>query len=559
MMTPRAMGHSAPLPWNVSHTVDRSALLAEARVAYGGRRYADAYRGLAAAREGAGLPDDDLRRLADAAWWLGHLSECLALTEELHQHYLEQGYVDRAAVQAIDLAGMFFMRGEPALGSGWLSRARKLLADQPRGAGHALLMYVDLSGALEAGQLDVATTGAAELQQLGRELGDPTYVALGLLVEGLAEIRRGHLGEGFGLLDEAMLPVLADTVAREFAGNIYCTIIAICEDIVDIARARQWTAATERWLESFTDAVMFQGVCRAHRVHLLATDGDWDRAEAEAQQVVAELADLNNDAIAEAEYQLAETYRLRGRSEDARAAFDLAAARGRDPQPGAALLDLASGRIDRAWAEISAAVAAYSDSPFRCAPMLRAQVEIGLAAGHVTAATSAYQRLRRISETYPTPGFRAWADQAQGAVFVAAGDASAALAPLQAAAAAYHRMQAPYDAACVELLLARAYRMRGDPGEAETHGDAAEALFGRLGLSQPASAQTHLPLPAGITNREAEVLRLVAGGASNRQVGDRLCISEATVRRHLANIFRKLDVSSRTAASAWAHEHGLLQ
>ena len=178
-------------------------------------------------------------------------------------------------------------------------------------------------------------------------------------------------------------------------------------------------------------------------------------------------------------------------AEDARAAYDLAAARGRDPQPGAALLDLASGRIDRAWAEISAAVAAYSASPFRCAPMLRAQVEIGLAAGHVAAATSAYQRLRRISETYPTPGFRAWADQAQGAVFVAAGDASAALAPLQAAAAAYHRMQAPYDAACVELLLARAHRMRGDPGEAETHGDAAEALFGRLGLSLPASAQTH--------------------------------------------------------------------
>jgi DNA-binding NarL/FixJ family response regulator len=543
----------------VSHAVDRAALLAAARAAYGRRRYADAYRGLAAAREGAGLPDDDLRRLADAAWWLGHVSECLALTEELHRHYLDQGYVDRAAVQAIDLAGMFFMRGEPALGSGWLSRARRLLADRPRGAGHAMLMYVDLSGALEDEQLDIATAGAAELQQLGRELGDPTYVALGLLVEGLAEIRRGRLREGFGLLDEAMLPVLADTVAREFAGNIYCTIIAICEDIVDIARARQWTAATERWLKSFTDAVMFQGVCRAHRVHLLATDGDWDRAEAEARQVVAELADLNNDAIAEAEYQLGETYRLHGRAEDARAAYDLAAARGRDPQPGAALLEFASDRIDRAWAEITAAVAAYSAHPFRCAPMLRAQVEIGLAAGHVAAATSAYERLRRISETYSTPGFRAWADQAHGAVLVAAGDPSAALAPLQAAAAAYYQMRAPYDAACVELLLAEAHRMCGDQGEAETHGDAAGALFARLGLSPPASAQTHIPLPAGLTNREAEVLRLVAGGVSNREVGDRLFISEATVRRHLANIFRKLDVSSRTAASAWAHERGLLR
>jgi DNA-binding NarL/FixJ family response regulator len=543
----------------VAHAVDRDALLAEAREAYVRRRYADAYRGLVAASESVGLADDDMQRLVDAAWWLGHVSECLALTEKLHARYLEEGYVDRAAVQAIDLAGMFFMRGEPALGSGWLSRARKLLADQPRGAGHAMLMYVDLSGALEEEQLDVATTGARELQQLGRELGEPTYVALGLLVEGLAEIRRGGLREGLGLLDEAMLPVLADTVAPEFAGNIYCTIIAICEDLADLARARQWTTATERWLESFSDAVMFHGVCRAHRVHLLATDGEWARAEAEAQQVVAELAELNYEAIAEAEYQLGETHRLRGRAADARAAYDRATARGRDPQPGAALLELASGRTDQAWAAITAAVAASSASPFRCARMLRAEVEIGLAAGHMTAAMSAYERLRRISENYPTPGFRAWADQAHGAVLVVAGDSSAALAPLQAAATAYHRMRAPYDAACVELLLAEAHRRRGDQGAAETHSDAAAAIFARLGVSPPPSAEAHTSLPAGLTGREAEVLRLVTSGASNREVGERLWISEATVRRHLANIFRKLGVGSRTAASAWAHEHGLLR
>ena len=541
------------------HAVDRDALLAEAREASVRHRYADAYRGLVAAREGVGLADDDMERLVDAAWWLGHVSECLALTEKLHAHYLEQGYVDRAAMQAIDLAGMFFMRGEPALGSGWLSRARKLLADQPRGAGHAMLMYADLSGALEEEQLDVATAGARELQQLGRELGEPTYVALGLLVEGLAEIRRGRLREGFGLLDEAMLPVLADTVAPEFAGNIYCTIIAVCEDLADIPRARQWTAATERWLESFSDAVMFHGVCRAHRVHLLATDGEWARAEAEAQQVVLELAELNNDAIAEAEYQLGETHRLRGRTADARAAYDRATARGRDPQPGAALLELTTGRTDQAWTAITSAVAATSSSPFRCARMLRAEVEIGLATGHLTPAISAYERLRRISETYPTPGFRAWADQAHGAVLVAVGDSSAALGPLQAAATAYHRMRAPYDAACVELLLAEAQRQRGDQGEAEIHSDAAAAIFAKLGVSPPPGAQAQMPLPAGLTRREAEVLRLVAGGASNREVGEQLWISEATVRRHLANVFRKIGVGSRTAASAWAHEHGLLR
>jgi DNA-binding CsgD family transcriptional regulator len=397
------------------------------------------------------------------------------------------------------------------------------------------------------------------MQHLGIHISESTNVSLGLLVEGLAEIRRGRLREGFGLLDEAMLPVLADTVAPEFAGNIYCTIIAICEDLADIARARQWTAATERWLESFSDAVMFHGVCRAHRVHLLATDGEWARAEAEAQQVVLELAELNNDAIAEAEYQLGETHRLRGRAVDARAAYDRTTARGRDPQPGAALLELASGRTDLAWAAITAAVAATSANPFRCARMLRAEVEIGLATGHLTAAISAYERLRRISEIYPTPGFRAWADQAHGAVLVAAGDSSAALAPLQAAAVAYHRMRAPYDAACVELLLAEAQRQRGDQGEAETHSDAAAAIFARLGVSPPPSVRAQMPLPGGLTAREAEVLRLVAGGASNREVGEQLWISEATVRRHLANIFRKIGVGSRTAASAWAHEHGLLR
>jgi DNA-binding NarL/FixJ family response regulator len=543
----------------VVHAVDRDALLAEARLAYDRRRYADAYRGLVGARKAGSLPDDDLRRLADTAWWLGHVSQFLALAEELHRHLLQQGYVDRAALQAIDLAGTFFMRGEPALGSGWLSRARKLLADQPRGPGHAMLMYVDLSGALEEQQLDVASNGARELQLLGRELGDPTYVALGFLVEGLAEIRRGRLREGFELLDEAMLPVLADTVVPEFAGHIYCTIIAICEDLADLPRARQWTAATERWLESFSDAVMFQGVCRAHRVHLMATAGNWELAEAEARRVATELAELNNDAIAEAEYQLGETHRLRGRADDARAAYERAAARGRDPQPGAALTELASGRVDQAWAAITAAAAASSASPFRCAPMLRAQVEIGLAAGHLAGAMSAYERLRQISETYPTPGFRAWSDQAHGAILVAAGDPEAALAPLRAAAAAYHRMEAPYDLACVELLVAQAHRLLSDLGEAETHGDAAAALFSRLGVSPPPSAQSRTPVPAGLTRREAEVLRLVAAGASNREVGGQLWISEATVRRHLANIFRKLGVGSRTAASAWAHEHGLLR
>lgn len=527
--------------------------LAEAREAHKRHEYAAAYRRLAEARAVDSLPADDLQLYADAAWWLGLVSEHLAVTEELHTRYLAEGQVDRAALQALDLCGTYFMRGEPMIASGWLSRARKLLAGDRRSEGHAMLLYVDVSGAIEEGELEVASAGAGELQELGRDLGEPTYGALGVLCEGLITIRRGQLSEGFALLDEAMLPVLAGMVKPEWAGHIYCTIIAVCEDLADLVRARQWTAATERWLESFSDAVMFHGVCRAHRVHLLATEGSWDKAVAEGRRVLDELAEMNQDALARAEYELGDVHRLCGDHEAARTSYEACAVRGRAPQPGLALLEAELGRITLAWELITAAVAA-SPEPLACAPLLRAQVEIGLLAGHLDAATSAYQRLRRTSETHVSPGFLAWADQAEGAVLLASGDAAAAVPPLEAAAARFHRMHAPYDAGVTERLLARALAALGRAGEAQTHADAAAALFGAIGLA----GQRPVIAPAGLTERETEVLLLVTRGASNREAGAALCISEATVRRHLANIFRKLEVTSRTAAAAWAHDHGLV-
>lgn len=201
---------------------------------------------------------------------------------------------------------------------------------------------------------------------------------------------------------------------------------------------------------------------------------------------------------------------------------------------------------------ITAAVAA-TPTPIAGAPLMRAQVEIGLRAGHLEAARAAAARLRQTSDEFASPGFLAWADDAEGAVLLAAGDAAAALAPLQAAASAYHRTGARCDAAAVEAQLSRAHALLGNLGEAETHAGAAASLVAALGL-----AATTRPAPGGLTEREVEVLVLVAGGASNREVAATLFLSEATVRRHLANVFRKLDVTSRTAASSWAHQHSLL-
>jgi DNA-binding NarL/FixJ family response regulator len=93
--------------------------------------------------------------------------------------------------------------------------------------------------------------------------------------------------------------------------------------------------------------------------------------------------------------------------------------------------------------------------------------------------------------------------------------------------------------------------------------DAAEETFVRLGatpdIEQVRRLRGRPPLPDGLTPREAEVLALVATGRSNREVAAMLVISEKTVARHLTNIFAKLGLPSRTAATAYAFDHGLAQ
>ena len=63
--------------------------------------------------------------------------------------------------------------------------------------------------------------------------------------------------------------------------------------------------------------------------------------------------------------------------------------------------------------------------------------------------------------------------------------------------------------------------------------------------------------PAGLTDREVEVLRLVAAGRTNKEIAAELYLSAKTVSRHLSNIFTKIGVTSRSAATAFAFEHDL--
>jgi DNA-binding CsgD family transcriptional regulator len=360
------------------------------------------------------------------------------------------------------------------------------------------------------------------------------------------------------LLEEAMLRVVGGGVSPDWAGHIYCTTVSACLRVADLNRARHWSEAAHRWLADFSDAVMFTGVCRAHDVELLVAEGAWAAAGRQADVVVNELRELNVEAVAEAEYQHGECHRLRGDLELAETFFERAASFGRDPQPGRALLLLARGEGDGAWSEVTDAVARGSADPFRCARLLRAQVEIGVATGRPDAAAAAARRLHTLADDFGTPGFEAWADHAAGLVALAARKPLDAIEPLSRAAEGYRRMRAWYDAASTDARRADAYGLLGDVAAEREHRDAAESAFRRLGIQAKAAHPDDLPVAGGLTAREVEVLRQVVAGLSNRDVARALSITEATVRRHLANIYLKLGVGSRTAAAAWAHEQGLV-
>jgi ATP/maltotriose-dependent transcriptional regulator MalT len=535
-------------------------LLRGARLAYARRDWPAAYDDLKRLHERDGLGTDDLYALGDAAWWLGLIRETLTLSEQCHQRFLDEGRLDRAATSALDIGFAWFLRGEPMLGSAWMGRAQRLLDGQPEGEQHGFLRWLGFDEALGRGDLDAALAIARDVQGRADRLGSVQLRTLGLLGEGTVAVRRGELEHGFTLLDEAMLPVIAGELRPEEAGYIYCQMIALCCEVADLERARHWTAVTQRWCESMASAVMFLGICRLHRIQLMRFGGDWATARSEVATACDELAEMNVSIVAEAHYEQGELRRLADDHQGAAAAYGRAAELGRDPEPGRSLLALATGDPTGALSSIRRALADAGDAPFRRAPLLAALVEIAVAAGDAASATEASAQLDAIARTYPTSGFTAAAAAARGRMLLLQGELDAALSSLTDACRRYLALRSPYETARVRLLLAEAYLALGDD-TAGAELDEAARTFTRLGpasLLERVEALRRPTTPGGLTSREIEVLRCVAAGRTNKETATELVISDRTVARHLANVYVKLGVSTRTAAAAWAAEHGVV-
>ncbi|WP_409331578.1 helix-turn-helix transcriptional regulator [Trujillonella humicola] len=534
--------------------------LVQARTAFTERRWPDAYAALTATDRP--LTADDLAVLADCAWWLGRVDESIDAGERAFQAFAREQRPRPAAMAAIGVAINHLMRGAEVAGSGWVGRAAALLDGEPECAEQGYLSYlVEVQGALDDGDRDVVLTAARRVADLGRRLGDATLVAAGLVGEGRVLVRQGHVRDGMARFDEAMTAVVAGEVLPDWAGDLYCNLMSASHEVGDLRRARAWVQATEEWLATLPAAVLFTGMCRVHRSQVLQAAGEWARSEREAARVCTELDGIDCLSSAEGHYQLGELARLRGRPAAAERSYRRAHHLGRDPQPGWALLRLQQGRPDAAATSVRAALLAERTNPLVRARLLIGQVEIALAGDDRTTAEVALAELADTAARYDSPCFTASARQWEGAILLSSADAGGALPALSAACRSWRGLHAPYDCARVRVLLAAAYRELGDADAADLELTAAAEVFDRLGAAPDAAAVAALrgepALPGGLTDREAQVLACLASGRTNAQIAEELVISAKTVARHLSNIFAKLDVGTRTAAAAWAHEHGL--
>ncbi len=539
-------------------TRDRADELERGREAYATRAWLQAYECLERADAEEPLDPHDLELLSTVAFMLGRDDDCVSWLERAHLAHLEGGRTLRAVRCAAWIGLNLAARGMIGPASGWLGRAQRLVEPEGECAERGYLLLPAMFRHDAEGDFAAAAAVAEEAVRIGEHFGDRDLFALAIHGQGHMLIRSGRVRDGLALLDEGMVAVTAEELSPIVTGLVYCGVILACQEVYEVRRAREWTRALADWWALQPEMVAFTGRCLVHRAEILQLDGSWGDALEEARRAGERFAETGNPAAGLACYRQGELLRLQGDFAGAERAYRDASTFGWEPQPGLAQLRLAQGRTDAAVSVIRRAESATTN-PVERARLLPAFVEIMLAAGEVESARRACLELEEVVSGFESAMLDAMVAHALGAVHVAAGEPREALVALRRASEIWNALDVPYEIARTRVLVGGACRALGDEESGSLELDAARLLFERLG-AKPDLARLGAPTTAGhgLSRRELEVLRLVAAGKTNREIAASLVISEHTVARHVQNIFAKLGLSSRAAATAFAFEHELV-
>jgi DNA-binding CsgD family transcriptional regulator len=507
-----------------------------------------------------------------AAWWLDRGD--LALESRQHAYRLYRGRDDRAAARvAVWLAwDAVAFRGERAIANGWLRRAHRLLDGEPDCPERAWLAVREgVLALLEDADPDRALALADDAIQSARASGTIDFEMIGGALRGFALVTSGRVSDGMGQLDDVNAAVLAGELNDPVAIALTCCyLVAACERVRDSDRAGQWCHRLKRFCTTWGLRPLL-AVCRTQYASMCVWRGDWAEAEKELVTATRELQSSRPAMSGEGLARFGELRRRQGQFGEAAKLFDQA---GHHPiaQLGRIALSLDHGESRKAID--------LADRYLRQMPeQNRTERAHGLEylaracaeAGDLPGARRASRELDAIARAVRIPPFEATASVARGLVALAGGDQDAARRGFEDAVDWFDRCGAPFETARARLDLARTLGRLGQTAaaleEVRLAVGALDGIDAAFELSQARALQKQLESAsprqarsnsAGLTRRELEVVRLIAGGYSNQRIGQRLFISSHTVHRHVANLFDKLNVRSRSAVVAKAAASGLL-
>ncbi len=534
------------------------------RKAFANQHWKDSFEYLERADKQQSLRSSDLEVLAISAYLTGHFKHCYETLTRAYNSYLQENSIQKAASCAFWMGLLLVNKGESARGGAWFGQAKNILNEQhPMCAEKGYLFLPVALRCLGQGDAEGSLQAFTQAWEIGKSFQDPDLLALAHLGQGQALIRLHKIQQGVALLDDAMVAVESGKLSPIVIGIVYCAVIETCLEIFDLSRAQEWTNALNDWCSAHPYLVPFRGQCLTRRSEIMCLHGEWTDAIKEAHHAIDLLSKPRVEpAAGTAYYQLGDIYRFQGEYEKAEKAYSEANKYGKNPQPGLALLRLAQGQIAKAKSSINNALKTVKSIKEKSDTLL-ANIEILLASNEVVKARSLLHELNDIAHRQQVPMLTALSAQAEAEICLAEKDAVSALEHSRKAMKTWELLKAPYAAARAHFLVAKASLHMGDEDTAGMAYEAARWRYQQLN-AQPdvikidAYFQKRKSSAHGLTGREIQVLLLIADGQSNKKIAEALFISERTVERHVSNIFGKLGVSSRAAATAYAYKHQLL-